>query len=66
MIASIRKSARALLRWLGRAVISPVVIMAAKRPEGGELPVSVHLLVSSKTWRMGLLSVFSLEYFTGK
>ena len=66
MIASIRKSARALLRWLGCAVISPLVIMAAKRPEGEELPVSVHLLVSSKTWRMGLLSVFSLEYFSGQ
>lgn len=66
MIASIRQAVRAALRWLGREVISPVVIAAAKRPAGEELSVSVHLLVSSKTWRMGLLSVFSLEYFSGR
>lgn len=66
MIASIRQAVRAALRWLGREVISPVVIATSRRPNGEELPVSVHLLVSSKTWRMGLLSVFSLEHFSGR
>ena len=66
MIATIRKSIRSLLRFLGRVVIAPIVVAAARRPAGEELPVSVHLLVSSKTWRMGLLSVFSLEYFSGR
>lgn len=66
MIAAIRQSARAVLRWLGRAVISPIVVASARRPAGEESPVSVHLLVSSKTWRMGLLAVFSLEYFSGR
>jgi lipopolysaccharide biosynthesis glycosyltransferase len=30
------------------------------------MPISVHLLVSSKTWKMGLMAVLSLEYFSGK
>ena len=66
MIAAIRKSVRSLLRFVGRVVIAPIVVAVARRPGGEELPVSVHLLVSSKTWKMGLLAVLSLEYFSGK
>jgi hypothetical protein len=47
-------------------VIAPLVVAAARRPDGEELPASVHLLVSSKTWKMGLLAVLSLEYFSGR
>ena len=66
MIASFRKNVRALLRFVGWRMIAPFVIWAGKRPGGPEIPVSVHILVSSKTWRMGLMSVLSLEYFSGK
>ncbi|MFZ4778376.1 MAG: hypothetical protein ACOYM3_23650 [Terrimicrobiaceae bacterium] len=66
MMSSIRQAVRAFLRFVGRCVVAPLVIAAGRRPEGLELPVSVHLLVSSKTWRMGLMAAFSLEYFSGK
>jgi hypothetical protein len=66
MIGTLRQSARAALRMLGKYVIAPVVTAAGRRPDGDELPASVHLLVSSKTWRMGLLAVLSLEYFSAR
>jgi hypothetical protein len=66
MIAAVRKSVRSLLRSVGRVMIAPVVVAAARRPDGDELPVSVHLLVSSKTWKMGLLAALSLEHFSGR
>lgn len=66
MIASLRQSVRALLRLVGWRLIAPLVIAAGRRPGGPEIPVSVHILVSSKTWRMGLMSVLSLEYFSGR
>ena len=47
-------------------MVAPLVLAARRRAEGPEIPVSVHVLVSSKTWRMGLMSVLSLEYFSGK
>jgi len=65
-MSSFRQMIRTFLRFLGRCVVAPVVIAAGRRPEGPEIPVSVHILVSSKTWRMGLMAAFSLEYFSGK
>ena len=66
MMSSIRQAVRAFLRFIGRCVFAPLVIAAGRRPEGPEIPVSVHLLVSSKTWRMGVMAVLSLEYFSGR
>jgi len=66
MLASLRQSVRAFLRIIGWRMIAPLVIAAGRRPGGPEIPVSVHILVSSKTWRMGLMAVLSLEYFSGK
>ena len=66
MIGFLRQTARAILRLFGRYVATPIVMVAGQRPEGSEIPVSVHILVSSKTWRMGILSVLSLEYFSGR
>ncbi|MEI6070428.1 MAG: hypothetical protein WCS31_01435 [Verrucomicrobiae bacterium] len=65
-MSSLRQAVRAFLRFVGRCVVAPLVIAAGRRPEGPEIPVSVHLLVSSKTWRMGVLSALSLEYFSGR
>lgn len=67
MTGSIRKSLRSGLCLIGQHALSPLVLSAAKRPAGPEeIPVSVHLLVSSKTWRMGMLAALSLEFFSGK
>jgi hypothetical protein len=48
----------------GRYLIAPIVVGNAVRSSGEEVPVSVHLLVSSLTWRIGLMAVLSLEYFS--
>jgi hypothetical protein len=44
----------------------PLVLAFGHRVSAEEVPVSVHLLVSSKTWRMGILAAWRLEYFSGK
>lgn len=66
MIKSIRATLRNSLRIFGSHFALPLVTRLAHRPDTDEIPVSVHVLVSSKTWRMGLLAVLSLEYFTGQ
>lgn len=66
LIGIVKAFARNCLVWFGRTVVSPIVIFFARRPDGEELPVSVHLLVSSKTWKIGLLAALSLEYFSGR
>ena len=66
MIKIIRSVARAALRSAGEKIVSPLVLNLSRRPQGEEIPVSVHMLVSSKTWRMGLLAVLSLENFSGR
>ena len=65
MIKALRASLRSGLRIFGSRVALPIVTALGRRPNGAEIPVSVHLLVSSKTWRMGLLSALSLEFFSG-
>lgn len=66
LLAYLSNAGRAFLRFFGWRLIAPLVLAAGRRPAGPEIPVSVHLLVSSKTWRMGLLAVLSLEYFSGR
>jgi hypothetical protein len=66
MIKTIRSMARAGLRSAGEKIVAPLVVNLSRRPQGEEIPVSVHMLVSSKTWRMGLLAVLSLEIFSGR
>lgn len=66
MIRALRASLRSGLRIFGSCVALPIVTALGRRPVGDEIPVSVHLLVSSKTWRMGLLSALSLEFFSGQ
>lgn len=66
MFQSLRTFLRHLLSSWGYALAS-FVIRHSKRPEvlhSYEKPVSVHLLVSSKTWHAGLLAAISFEYFT--
>lgn len=46
--------------------MTPLVLRAARRPQGPETDASVHLLVSSRTWRMGLLAAHAFEYFTAR
>lgn len=66
MIKIIRSVVRAASRSAGEKIVAPLVVNLSRRPQGEEIPVSVHMLVSSKTWRMGLLAVLSLENFSGR
>ncbi len=64
LTAPIRKAARNALCALGRDVLAPVVASQARRRQGPEGPVSVHLLLSHASWRLALISYHSFEYFT--
>lgn len=57
---------RRILVFFGRYLLAPLVVANATRSQGEQMPISVHLLLSSKTWEMGLMAVLSLEYFSGK
>jgi len=37
-----------------------------RRRQGAEVPVSVHMLVSSQTWDAGLMAAISFEHFSGR
>jgi len=66
MLKSLKYWIRRTLVVSGHYLLAPIVVACATRSRTEELPVSVHLLVSSKTWRMGLMAVLSLEYFSGR
>jgi len=66
MLKLIKQSARRTLVLFGRYLLAPIVVAKGSRSNGEELPASVHLLVSSETWRMGLMAILSLEYFSKK
>jgi len=61
----LRARARSVLAAVGHG-IGTLVIALWKRPGGAEVPVSVHILVSSKTWHGGLLAAISFELLTGR
>lgn len=60
-----RAAARAALVQVGRA-LAPLVVATARRPVGPVAPASLHVLLSAKSWRIGLLAIHSFEFFTGK
>jgi len=66
LIAAVRKSVRGGLCALGRDFLAPVVAGYARRPETAEIPITVHLLLSRPSWKMGLLAFHSFEHFTGR
>ena len=51
---------------MGRHAISPLIFRLHRRPRGMEVPVSVHMLVSSETWDAGILAAISFENFSGR
>ncbi|MDH4470218.1 MAG: hypothetical protein QE493_04515 [Verrucomicrobiae bacterium] len=66
MTRSLRTLARLLLSKCGHA-LGTLVATLSKRPGLEKLQnpdISVHLLVSSKTWHAGLLAAVSFEFFT--
>jgi len=66
MLRSLRTFLRHVLSSCGHA-LGTLVTTCARRPPLEKLKnpdISVHLLVSSKTWHAGLLAAISFEFFT--
>lgn len=63
-----------LRQWLkslashgARMVLEPLLARTLNAPVGGRImPVSVHTLVSRRTWRMGVIAVSSFCWFSGR
>ncbi|HEY5814257.1 MAG TPA: hypothetical protein VIT23_16580 [Terrimicrobiaceae bacterium] len=66
MLTRLRSEARRQLAWLGRHAIEPLIFRLHRRQQGAEVPVSVHMLVSSQTWDAGILAAISFEHFSGR
>jgi lipopolysaccharide biosynthesis glycosyltransferase len=68
MLQPLRTFARHFLSSCGHA-LGTLVTTLSRRPNVKKLAdssISVHLLVSSKTWHAGLLAAISFEFFTGR
>jgi lipopolysaccharide biosynthesis glycosyltransferase len=68
MLQPLRTFARYFLSSCGHA-LGTLVASLSRRPGLEKLKncdVSVHLLVSSKTWHAGILAAISFEFFTGR
>lgn len=66
MLTRLRSTARRSLAWLGRHAIKPLIFRMHRRRQGAEVPVSVHMLVSSQTWDAGIMAAISFEHFSGR
>lgn len=66
MLTRLRSAARSQLAWVGRHAISPIIFRLHRRRHELEVPVSVHMLVSSQTWDAGILAAISFENFSGR
>jgi hypothetical protein len=65
-LTRLRLAARRQLAWVGRHALEPLIFGLHKPVRGPEVPVSVHMLVSSRTWDAGLLAAISFEHFSAR
>jgi hypothetical protein len=66
VLTRLRLAARRQLAWVGRHAITPLIFHLHRSLHGEEMPISVHMLVSSQTWDAGILAAISFENFTGR
>ena len=66
MFQPLRTFFRRLLSGMGHALGSVVATFSRRPSQNADASVSVHMLVSSKTWHAGLLAALSFEFFTGR
>lgn len=66
MLTKLRRALRHGACLAGRHLAAPAVYAIARRPPAPEVPISVHMLVSSRTWHAGVLAAISFEHFTGR
>lgn len=62
MLKTLRQTARRSLAAAGKYFFAPLAVRWHRRPAGHAGDVSVHMLVSSRTWDAGLLAAVSLEH----
>lgn len=60
-----RQAVRTALVQLGRT-LAPVVVAGSRRPETEKTPISLHVLLSAKSWRIGMMAILSFEHFTAR
>lgn len=66
MLTAIRQAARRACAAAGKYCCAPWAVRMHRRPTHDIEDVSVHMLVSSRTWDAGLLAAVSLESSSGK
>lgn len=66
MLTFFRARLRGGIAAAGRRVASPVAFALSRRPRRAAPPISVHMLVSGRTWHAGILAAISFEHFTGR
>lgn len=66
MLTAIRQAARRACAAAGKWFCAPLAVRLHRRPHDDVDDVSVHMLVSSRTWDAGLLAAVSLERHSGK
>lgn len=64
MFQPLRTFARRFLSNIGHALGTLVATLSRRPSQESKASVSVHMLVSSKTWHAGLLAAISFEFFT--
>lgn len=66
MLKSLRQTVRSAAALCGRQLAGGAALSLHRRPLGEAGDVTVHMLVSSKTWDAGLLAAVSFEHHTGR
>jgi hypothetical protein len=66
MFVKTRAQLRRLLVDFSKGVTTPLTCRLLGRPQAPEVPESLHLLLSAKTWDFGVLAALSFEHSTGR
>lgn len=66
MLTGFRQFARRRLAAAGKNFIAPLAVRCHRRPQVGAGNVTVHMLISSRTWDAGMLAAVSLEHHSGR
>jgi len=64
MFVKTRARVRSLLHDFSRGVTTPAAFRLIGRPQAPEIPESLHLLLSAKSWDFGILAALSFEHAT--
>jgi hypothetical protein len=62
LLTGFRQSARRLLASAGKNFTAPLAVRCHRRPPAKPCDVTVHMLVSSRTWDAGMVAAASLEH----